>query len=198
MEFQGALRGVWVTNSSGAYAPAMAEYVLAGMVMLARGWGRWSDAQRTRHWLDRVSPSGVSLHGKQLGIIGYGSVGRHLARLGKAVGMTVWATRRRAGFVSSEPLDRLLGAGEIEDLLAASDFVVVAASLNSSTRHLLDDRALASLKPGAYLVNVARGGIVDHDALLAALNSGRLRGALLDVTDPEPLSEGARSGVTPR
>lgn len=182
-----AERNVRVTNVAGAYAPAMAEYCIAAMVMLSRGFRMWIEAQRKRAWLDRLAPSGAALHGKQLGIVGYGSVGRHLAVAAKALGMTVWATRRTPGFVSAEPLDRLLPAAGLDELLAASDVVAVAAGLNSSTRRLLDADAFAAAKPGVLLVNVARGGLVDHEALLDALDSGRVAGAALDVTDPEPL-----------
>ena len=182
-----AERGVLVTNVAGAYAPAMAEYALAGMVMLARGFPALLDAQRRRRWLDRDAPRGTDLHGKQLGIVGYGAIGRHLALAAKALGMRVHATRRTPMFVSAEPVDRLLPAGELPELLATSDFVVLAASLNSTTRALIGDEELRAMKPSAVLVNVGRGGLVDQDALVAALRDGRLGGAVLDVTAPEPL-----------
>jgi phosphoglycerate dehydrogenase-like enzyme len=180
-------RDLLITNAAGAYAPAMAEYALAAMVFLARGFGRWVDAQRSATWLERTDATGSTLHGKQVGIVGYGSVGRHLAAACKALGMTVWATRRTPGFVSAEPLDRLLPSESLPEMLAVSDFVVVAASLNATTRGILDAETLAAVKPGAFLVNVARGGLMDQNALADALRSGRLGGAVLDVTDPEPL-----------
>ncbi len=182
-----AARKVWLTNVAGAYAPAMAEFALAGMVMLARGARGWFDAQREHRWATREGPSGHVLHGRQLGIVGYGSVGRHLAHACRALGMRVWATRRTPMFISGEPLDRLFPAEELALLLQQSDFVVLAASLNSTTRNLIGSAELAAMKPSAVLVNVARGGLVDHDALIAALQEGRLRGAVLDVTTPEPL-----------
>jgi phosphoglycerate dehydrogenase-like enzyme len=180
-------REIWVTNAAGAYAPAMAEFALAAMVFLARGFGRWVDAQRSATWLERTDSTGSTLHGKLVGIIGYGSVGRHLAGACKALGMTVWATRRTPGFASSEPLDRLLASESLPEMLAVSDFVIVAASLNTTTRAIFNTETLAAVKPGAFLVNVARGGLVDQAALVGALQSGRLSGAVLDVTDPEPL-----------
>jgi D-2-hydroxyacid dehydrogenase (NADP+) len=180
-------RDILVTNAAGAYAPAMAEYVLASMVLAARGFGRWLDAQRERSWLERTDSTGSALYGKLAGIVGYGSVGRHLAWPCKALGMTVWATRRTPGFVSAEPLDRLLPSDSLHEMLAVSDFVIVAASLNASTRTLFDATALSAVKRGAILVNVARGGLVDHVALEEALRTGHLAGAVLDVTDPEPL-----------
>jgi phosphoglycerate dehydrogenase-like enzyme len=180
-------RRVWVTNVAGAYAPAMAEYALAGMVMLARGLPAVLEAQRKHDWLTREAPRGTDLHGKQLGIVGYGAVGHHATVAAKALGMRVWATRRTPMFVSGEPLDRLLPPEELPALLAASDYVLVAASLNTTTRHLIGERELRAMKPSAVLVNIARGGLVDQDALAAALQAGRLGGAVLDVTTPEPL-----------
>jgi phosphoglycerate dehydrogenase-like enzyme len=157
------------------------------MVMLARGFAGWAEAQRERRWLPRLAPSGATLDGKQVGVIGYGSVGRQLAVACKALGMRVWASRRTPVAVAGEPLDRWVPADELPELLAASDFVVVAAALNSTTRGLLGEAELRAMKRGALLVNVARGELIDHDALARALRDGRLGGAVLDVTDPEPL-----------
>jgi phosphoglycerate dehydrogenase-like enzyme len=180
-------RGVLLTNVAGAYAPAMAEYAFAAMVLLARDLRGLLDAQRERRWIGRVAPRGTSLYGRQVGIVGYGAVGRHLAELCRAAGMRVWATRRTPLFDSGEPLDRLLPPEDLATMLRSSDVVVVAASLNSTTRLLLGAEELSELKPGAILVNVARGGLVDQAALAAALRDGRLGGAVLDVASPEPL-----------
>lgn len=89
--------------------------------------------------------------------------------------------------IEGEPVDRLLPPDRLHELLGASDYVVVTASLNSTTRHLLGDAEFRALRPGAGLVNVARGGLVDHDALVAALADGRVGGAVLDVVEPQPL-----------
>jgi phosphoglycerate dehydrogenase-like enzyme len=183
-------RGVVVTNASGAYSPAMAEYVVAAMVLLAREWSRFVDAQHERRWVDRLESTGGTLRGKRAGIVGYGSVGRHVAAACKALGMEVWATRRTPTLDAIEPVDRMVPASELETLLAASDFVVVAASLNSTTRRLIDGTTLAAMRPGAFLVNVSRGGLVDQAALAESLAAGRLAGAVLDVTEPEPLPPG--------
>jgi phosphoglycerate dehydrogenase-like enzyme len=183
-----AERGTLLTNSAGAYAPAMAEYAIAGMIMLTRSIPSWLEGQRERRWLDGDSFGTTVLRGKRLGIVGYGAVGRELATVAQALGMEVWATKRSPLFLSAEPLDRLLAASELPDLLAASDVVVLCASLNSSTRHLIGAAELAVMKPTAVLVNVARGGLVDEDALVHALRNGRLRGAMLDVTTEEPLA----------
>lgn len=182
-----AERGVLLTNSAGAFAPAMVEYALAGMIMLARGLPSWLDGQRERRWIRAGSFGAGLLRGKRLGIVGYGAVGRELAAAARALGMEVWATRRTPLFVSAEPLDRLLPAHRLHELLASSDFVVLSASLNRSSRHLIGEAELAAMKPTAVLVNVARGGLVDEDALVRALREGGLRAAMLDVTTQEPL-----------
>ncbi len=182
-----AKREILLTNSAGAYASAMAEYTVAGMIMLSRNLPSWLDGQRDRRWLEADSFEASLLRGKRLGIVGYGAVGRELAAAARALGMEVWATKRSPLFLSGEPLDRLLPSDAIHELLAASDFVALCASLNSSTRHLIGETELAAMKPSAVLVNVARGGLVDEEALVHALREGAIRGAMLDVTTEEPL-----------
>lgn len=182
-----AEREILLTNSAGAYASAMAEYTVAGMIMLSRNLPSWLEGQRERRWLEADSFEASLLRGKRLGIVGYGAVGRELAAAARALGMEVWATKRSPLFISGEPLDRLLPSDAIHELLAASDFVALCASLNSSTRHLIGEPEFAVMKPTAMLVNVARGGLVDEEALVHALREGAIRGAMLDVTTEEPL-----------
>jgi phosphoglycerate dehydrogenase-like enzyme len=181
-----AERGVIVTSSSGAYAPAMAEYAIAGMVAISRDFRRLFAQQDERRW-NHEPVAGRELYGKRVGIVGYGATGRYLATICKALGMEVWATKRRLILTTGEPLDRLLPSENLHELLAGCDYVVVTASLNSTTRHLLGEAELRACKPGSVLVNVARGGVLDQDALLAALDEGRLAAAFLDVVEPEPL-----------
>jgi phosphoglycerate dehydrogenase-like enzyme len=180
-------RGLLLTNSAGAYATAMAEYALASMIMLARNLPGWLGGQRDRRWLDSDAFEAHVLRGKRLGIVGYGAVGRELAASARSLGMEVWATKRSPLFGSAEPLDLLLPASDLPELLAGSDFVVLCASLNRSSRRLIGEAELATMKPSAVLVNVARGGLVDEDALVRALHGGGLRAAMLDVTTEEPL-----------
>lgn len=194
---QMAERGILLTNSAGAYAPAMAEYALAAMIMLARSLPSWLAGQREQRWLEAGSFGATVLRGKRLGIVGYGAVGRELATAARALGMEVWAAKRTPLFVSAEPLDRLLPSTELKELLTASDVVALCASLNRSTRHLIGEAELAVMKPTAILVNVARGGLVDEDALVRALEQGRLRGAMLDVTQEEPLPAASHLWTAP-
>jgi phosphoglycerate dehydrogenase-like enzyme len=179
-------RRVLVTNASGAYAGAMAEYAFSAMVMLARRLPELLVAAADREWRD-PHPLGRELSGQRLGIVGYGGIGRALARLSSAAGMSVWGLRRQAARAEDDPAERVLGPGDLGELLAASDFVVVAASLNPSSRGLLAHAQFEAMKPGAFLVNVSRGALVDESALAVSLRSGRLAGAVLDVTAIEPL-----------
>ena len=181
-----AARDVIVTNSAGIYAPAMAEYAIAGMVAIARDLRRLIAQQDEGRW-QHEAISGSELYGKRVGIVGYGATGRYLAMVCKALGMEVWATKRTPMLATGEPADRLLPADGLHELLAASDYVVVTTSLNSTTRHLLGEAEFRALKPGAGIVNVARGGVIDQDALLAALDDGRVGGAVLDTVTPQPL-----------
>lgn len=190
-------RGILLTNSAGAYAPAMAEYAIVSMIMLTRSIPSWLDGQRERRWLDGDSFDATVVRGKRLGIVGYGAVGRELATVAQALGMEVWATKRSPLFLSGEPLDRLLPATALSELLAESDVIVLCASLNPSTRHLIGASELETMKPTAVLVNVARGGLIDEDALVLALRDGRLRGAMLDVTSEEPLAPESQLWTAP-
>jgi phosphoglycerate dehydrogenase-like enzyme len=178
-------RDVLFTNSAGIFAPGMAEYVVAGLVWAARGLGRWQQSARR----DDSAPIGWELRGRRVGIVGYGGVGRMVAITCRALGMEVWVTRRTPIVPALEPIDRAVDAAEFSDMLASCDALVLCSSLNSSTRQLLDAEAFARVRHGAVLVNVARGGLVDQDALVDALRSGRVSGAVLDVTTPEPLPE---------
>jgi phosphoglycerate dehydrogenase-like enzyme len=181
-------REIFLTNSAGAYAPAIAEYTLAAMVAMSRGFEQWHDSQRRHRWENKIGPVGCELFGNRVGIVGYGAIGRHLARAAKALGMEVWATKRTPMASTAEPLDRLLPAHDLIALLRGCRFIAITASLNSSTRNLIGAKELSCVKRGAILVNVARGPIVDRVALCEALRSGRVGGAMLDVTDPEPLN----------
>jgi phosphoglycerate dehydrogenase-like enzyme len=180
-------RGCLLTNSAGAFAPPLAEYAIAAMVMLARRMPGWLDDQRAhRYRLPLVAP-GRELLGSRVAIIGYGGVGRYVARLCRAAGMEVWASRRTAGPVAGEPVDRLLGADDVDVLLAGSPFLVICAPLTAATRGLIGARELRLLAPGAVVVHIGRGGIVDERALVEALADGHLAGAMVDVTETEPL-----------
>ncbi len=172
-----------VTCARGVSAVPIADYVLAAVLAFEKRL----DAVRMQGPEDWRRETLGSLSGKRLGLAGFGAIGRAVAERARAFGLTVGAVRR-SGWAEPEPgvepFDRL------EDLAAASDHLVLALPLTAASRRLVDARLLARAKPGLHLVNVARGALVDQDALLAAIDSGRIAGATLDVTDPEPLPAG--------
>lgn len=183
-----------VTCSRGVAAVPIAEYVLTALLTHQRTWdtlqvagaGAWRE---TFARVDQHLPG--TLQGRALGIAGYGAIGREVARRAQAFGMQVTVLRRGGGPVGEGQCDGgVRTVDSIEKLLAASDHLVLALPITAQTCHLINAATLAHARPGLHLVNIARGGLVDQQALLHALDSGRLFGATLDVTDPEPLPDG--------
>jgi phosphoglycerate dehydrogenase-like enzyme len=173
-----------LTCSRGAGGPAIAEFVLATMLAFEKRLpGSWIT--------EPVTPWNTAqlggLEGRTLGIIGVGAIGSEVARRALAFSMEVIATRRRPG---PPPVDGVALCPDLPTLLGRSDHLVVAAPATPATFHLLDEAAFAAVKPGVHVVNVARGSLVDQDALLRALDDGRVAMASLDVVDPEPLPDG--------
>lgn len=173
-------RGIPVAITPGANTNAVAEGALAHILHLVKSLGPLTTLIREGGWAERTSIPVGDLEGATLGIVGYGRIGRRVAHLAQAFGMRVLAHDPVA------PVPAEQDAGGLQALLAASDVVSLHLPLLDSTRHLVDAAALARMRPGAVLVNVARGGLVDEDAALAALESGHLGGLGLDSFDPEP------------
>ena len=174
-----------LTSAKGTVGPHLADHTWALLLGLLRGVGR---AVRERTWDNRMSIRRESweLGGATLGIVGLGGVGIEVARRAGGFGMEVIA-------VDPEPLEKpdfvreIWGTDRFYDLLEQSDVVSVCCPLTQRTRGLFDREAFRHMKPGALLVNVTRGPIIDGDALLEALEQGLISGAGLDVTSPEPL-----------
>jgi phosphoglycerate dehydrogenase-like enzyme len=195
-------RGILLTNSSGTTAPWIAEYVIGAMLQHCRGFQLSMRAQMNHRWSHQeVRARCHSLRGKTLGIIGYGSIGRAAARLAQAFGIEVLALKRDPA-VHRDPGWSLPGMGDAKgsipsrwfspnervELIRLSDYILLAPPLTAETRHFLGAKEFAAAKPNAYLINVARGEVIDQNALLDAVESGRLAGSCLDVTTPEPLN----------
>jgi lactate dehydrogenase-like 2-hydroxyacid dehydrogenase len=181
-------RGIPVGNTPGVLTEATADQAMALLLAVARRIPEGRDYVLRDQW-QSWSPMlllGRDLSGSTLGIVGFGRIGREVARRGRGFGMKVLYFNRSRAPVEVEGE---LGAEQVtlDELLARSDFVSLNISLSVETRHLIDAAALAKMKPTAVLVNTARGPVVDQDALVDALRSRRLWGAGLDVTDPEPL-----------
>jgi len=185
-----ATRGIAVIPAVGANARSVAEYVIASAMLLMRGIYRSTDEVIAGGWPRGALSNGREIGGKVLGLIGFGSIGRVTARLAQGVGMRVMAFDALLS-----PNDRVhaeagVEAAGLDAVLAAADVVSLHVPLLASTRGLIDAARIAAMKPGAVLVNAARGGIVDEAALVAALKSGHLGGAALDVFVVEPLPAG--------
>lgn len=180
-----------LTCSRGASSLAISEFVLAAMLAFEKRipeiWITGPD-----DWADT---SLGQLSGRTLGLVGIGAIGAATATRALAFGMKVAAYRRTK---NASPLRDVAIVPELADLLAIADHLVIAAPATQETRHLLDARAFASMKDGVHLVNISRGALVDQEALLVALDSGKVAMATLDVTEPEPLPKGHRLYTHPR
>jgi phosphoglycerate dehydrogenase-like enzyme len=177
------LERVKITSSAGVHAIPLAELTILGLLSFAKDAPRWSVDKAQRRWR-RYAVS--ELDGKTLCILGLGAIGAEIARLASAFGMHTIGIRRRPELASPgvdevHPPDRLL------DVLARADALAIAAPATEQTRGMIGPEELRALKPGAVLVNVGRGSIIQEDALIEALRSGHLAGALLDVVATEPL-----------
>lgn len=177
-------RGVLVTNAPGANADAVAELTLGLMVSLARRIPQSAERVHNEKVWGEARHTGSELRGKTLGLVAIGQIGRRVAHLAKAFGMKVLA---HDPGVTAQDI-RALGArpATLDKLLAGSDYVSLHAPHLPATHHLIDRKALAKMKKGAYLINAARGPLVDEVALASALKSGQLGGAALDVLEGEP------------
>lgn len=159
-----------VTSASGLHATPIGEYVLCLMLMFCKGAHRFVRAQERREWL-RFMPQ--ELYGKTVGVVGLGHIGAEVARLAKAFGCRVLATRRSATARTEHELaDELLPPSELPDLLSESDFVVLAVPSTPETHHLIGEGELRAMKPAGMLINIARGAVVDEPALVRALKEG--------------------------
>ena len=176
-------RGVLVMNSPGGNTISTAELAVALMLALARNIAPADAAMKGEKW-DRKSFAGVELFGKRLGVIGFGRIGREVAARGRAFGMDVQAFDP---FVSPALADQAhVKLRSLDEVLQTSDYLTLHTTLTPETRHLIGKEALGKVKVGVRIVNAARGELIDDEALLAALDGGRVAGAGLDVHAPEP------------
>ena len=190
-------RGIVVTNARGVFSRPIAEYVLMMILAVSRRLPQLLELQRERTWQPL---EGAELRDVTVGIVGLGSIGRAVGALATAFGCRVVAVRRSghagSGSISLDDegrplgevmLDRVGGPESLPELLAESDFIVLAAPLTPETEGMINAETLAMVKPGAWLINVARGRLIDERALLRALEEGDLGGAVLDTFRDEPL-----------
>ncbi|WP_303904731.1 D-2-hydroxyacid dehydrogenase [Thiohalomonas denitrificans] len=174
-----------VTNARGIFDAAIAEYVLGLMLAFAKDFPGTLEHQRKHRWRHRDSER---IAGRRVLVVGAGSIGRRIGHLARASGMHVEgiASRKRAG---DEDFQAIHAAHSLYDLLPDADFVVIAAPLTRSTEGLFGTEAFSRMQPSARLINIGRGPIVETEALVEALQNGRIAGAALDVFEDEPLRE---------
>jgi len=185
--------GIMITTASGIHTNSISEYVFGSMLMFNRSWPEMVRLQ-DRHMWPRNSSwynlGGRDLVDQTLGIVGLGRIGRQIAHLGKAFGMRVIATRRSIGVTPGEQepdVDALYPMELFHEFLQQSDYVVLAVPLTPETVGLIGEPELRAMRRNSYLVNIARGKVIDEDALIRALREQWIAGAGLDVTAEEPL-----------
>ena len=178
-----------ITYPAGAVAPTVAEHAMTLLLALVRRVPAMLEEQARRNWsrLD-VSAKATSVEGKMMAIVGYGRIGREIALRARTFGIrTIAVSRTRK---SDELLDESYTLSQLDQALGGADIVMLTVALTPETYRLFGRRRLEACKPGVVLINVARGGLVDQQALAAALTSGQVGSAGLDVVDPEPLPAG--------
>jgi D-2-hydroxyacid dehydrogenase (NADP+) len=180
------LRGLTVTNGRGVFDRPIAEYVLTMMLAICHRLPGLMELQRERTWQPLEAQE---LGGLTIGLVGLGGIGSEVARLARPFGPRIVAVRRRTSSPAPEGVEVLGGLEALPALLSMSDLIVLALPLTTETESLIDDDALSATKPGAWLINVARGGLVDERALLRALRTGPIGGAVLDTFHDEPLPD---------
>lgn len=180
-------RGVTLTTSSGASAGMVAQTALAGLLSLARRFPQLAEAQRRHSW-EPFFKTGLppDLDGQTATIVGWGPIGQRLGAWLKAIGLNIIAVRQSA----SAPTEgaEVVSFADFQSVLPRTDWLILACPLTPTTTNLLSAQAIARMKPGSHLVNIARGTVVDEDALIKALQDRHLAGAYLDVFRHEPLA----------
>jgi phosphoglycerate dehydrogenase-like enzyme len=182
--------GIVVTNPSGVFSVPMAEHTMGLLLALARNFPDSTRHQDRSHWGQQDiwdSPQRLTeLNGQILLIVGFGSIGRELAKRARAFDMRVWGVTR-SGKGDTTHAEKIVPISQLEETLPHADYVVIAAPETSETRRMIGAPQIACMKPGARLINVGRGSLLDETALIHALEKGALGGAALDVTSIEPL-----------
>lgn len=175
-----------ITNANGIHGKPMSVTTMGYVIAHLRKFSEVRETQKRHEWVKPiVLPE--EPEGKTLGVVGAGAIGSEVGRLAKALGFKVIGVKRKV--VPLEYFDEVYSDGELDKALGMMDFVVVLTPLTSNTRHLFNADRFRAMKKSAYFINIARGAVVDTDALIAALESGHLGGAALDAIDPEPFPQ---------
>ncbi len=179
-------RGIRLTTSSGSTARPIAQTAIGGLLMLARRFPAWGESQRRRAWEPIREDLPPDLEGQTLVVLGVGAIGNEIARLGRAIGLHVVGVRRSAQR-DGDHVDEMVPPSALREVLPRADWLALACPLTPETRGIIGEEAFALLPPGAHIINIARGEVVDERAMIEALRTGQLAGAYLDVVSAEPL-----------
>lgn len=193
-------KGIVVTNAKGVYAIPMAEYVSGMVLRIHQPTGAWAADQAAHHWPSFDEAHGTVVRGRTAVVVGYGSIGREVARQLAALGLRIVAVKPRpevrhdpsfrvpgTGDPDGSIPERIVGVEALRDAVRDADVVILTLPLTEASRGIVDASVLAAMRDDAWLINVSRGALVDEMALLDALRAGRLAGAVLDVFEEEPL-----------
>ncbi len=183
--------GVIITTASGVHIYSISEYVFGSMLMFNRSWPKMVELQTKHIWAHENQQQNLrerELFEHTLGIIGLGQIGRRIAQVGRAFGMKILASRSSAKTGETDrDVDRLFPSSQLHEMLGLCDYVVLSVPLTKETTHLISEAELRAMTPQSYLVNIARGNVIDEQALIRALQEGWIGGAGLDVASQEPL-----------
>lgn len=195
--------GIRVTNARGVFAVPIGEYVTAAILRINQPIETWASGQAAQHWPDDQEPVATLVRGQTAVLVGYGSIGREVARQLAALGLRILAVKPRpeiradpsyrvpgTGDPDGSIPERIVGLGSLVEVAAEADYLVLTLPLTRESRHSIGPSVLAALPSTAWLINVSRGGLIDEASLLDALREDRLAGAVLDVTAEEPLPPG--------
>lgn len=178
-------KSIVLTNAKGIYSAALAEYTMGAIFYFAKDIPRLLKQKEERRW-DRYCMEDIG--GKTMGIVGYGDIGRACAKLAKAYNMNVIGTRKRPQLsISDNLIDKIYGMEDLSKVVSLSDYLVIATPLTDETYQLINETTFSYSKKNQIVINIGRGPVIDEDALIAALQSGLLKGAALDVFMTEPL-----------
>lgn len=181
--------GIVLTNSSGVHASNIAEHVMACMLAFARRLPKLLALQKEHAWNGKRVIGVFELTGQAVMLAGLGDIGQAVARRANAFDMHTIGVRRNPDLPRPDAIETMLGMDRFHEGLGSAHHVVNSLPLTPATERVFDEKAFAAMRPGTFFYNVGRGKTVDQDAMIAALQSGRLGGAALDVTDPEPLPD---------
>lgn len=177
-----------LTNARGVFRASLAEFSVAAMLYFAKDFRRMIRNQMAGRWEQFDI---TMLEGTTLGVVGYGEIGRAAAKLAHALGVRVLALRRRTALSEADPvLDGSSAPDQLHQMIPHCDYIVVAAPNTPATKGMIGEAEFALMKPNAVIINVGRGPVIDEPAMIRALESGRIKGAGLDVFDKEPLPAG--------